>query len=136
MSLLYIACPDRGCQSIGVLVGQSHHLIDIIEHQCCQHRPEDLFLRNLHVILDLAEDGRLKEESLAAIDRYAISTGNQPGPFLLARLDVAEHSVELLLADNGPHAGFGIKGIGWLHLLSPPNPLDPKTRMGAIVSQE
>ncbi len=117
MRLLYVARPDGRRQTIRIVVRLLDDLVDIVEAERRQHRTEDFFLSDLHVILHATENRGLNKESLAAVHADAISTRNQLRAFLLACLDVAEHGLHLLLADDCAQARFRIERIGGLHLL-------------------
>ena len=59
-----------------------------------EHRPEDLFLRDRHLVVDVREDRRLDVEALRKIRRPA-AAGDERRAFLFALLDESEHRVAL-----------------------------------------
>lgn len=69
---------------------------------------ENLLLHNLHVRLDVAEDGRLDKVSLVTV---ALTTNLNSGTLLLAGLDVVHDAVILDLADLRTLERLGIEGV-------------------------
>src|SRR5262249_34514972 len=70
------------------------------------HRAEDLFLGDLHVVLDVDEHRRLDEVALAA---DAVAAAQQAGALALAGLDVAHDPLALLGADLRPLLGVHVE---------------------------
>src|SRR5437016_661827 len=68
-----VSGPDSGSKSVRISIRQFDDLIDVIEAKRRQHRPENFFLRDLHVVFDFAEDRGLDEESFAAVHGNTIS---------------------------------------------------------------
>ncbi len=99
-----VSGPDSGGKSVRISIRQFDDLIDVIEAKRRQHRTEDFFLRNLHVVFDFAEDRGLNEKAFAAVYRNTVSARDQLRAFLLAGFDVAENSLHLLLAHDRAHA--------------------------------
>src|SRR5205814_3475839 len=66
--------PNRRYQAVDGAVGDGNGLIRILEADRRKHRSENLFLRDLHVRLDLRENGRLHEETFAIVARRVALT--------------------------------------------------------------
>jgi len=65
-------------------------------------------LRDLHVVLNVGENGGLDE---VAFFPDAIAAGDQLGLFFLSGVDVAHHFVELILVDLRALLGIFVEGI-------------------------
>jgi len=89
MGLPDIVGPDGGSQAVDVLVSQLGHLVEVVEGQSRQHRTEDLFLGDLHVVFHAAEDSGFDKVAVIAVDRSAFAAGQQRSAFVLAGLNVA-----------------------------------------------
>src|SRR5437879_13415813 len=68
MSFLDVARPDGGGQAVWIVIGALDDLIDVVKCEDRQDGPKDLFLRDLHVVLHVAENRGFDKESLASID--------------------------------------------------------------------
>src|SRR6267143_3968134 len=100
--------PDRRGESIHALVGAIHYLVEVLELENGHDRPEDLFLRDLHVVLYVGEHRGLDEVALIA---HAVAAGHQLGLLLLPGVNVAHHFVELVLIHLRPLLGVLVEGI-------------------------
>src|SRR5579864_4248088 len=116
VSFLDIACPDGGGQAVWIVIGALDDLIAVVKCQHRQDRPKDLFLRDLHVVLHVAEDRWLDKESLASIDRRAISARDQLRALALPRLDETKNGFHLFLADDRTETRLKIEWVRGTHL--------------------
>ena len=89
-----------------------------------QDRPEDLLARDPHRVGDAIEDRR-RDVAAAALLADALATGDEPGPFRLPELDVAEHLREL--AARRPWTRACVRGSSG----SPGRQLPPERRRSA-----
>ncbi|MNX95546.1 hypothetical protein D3C86_1278240 [compost metagenome] len=96
-------------QAVGRVVGQGQRVFFIVERCGDQHRAEDLFLDNAHVIAAIGEDGRLDEEA-RAIDRLAAV--DQFGAFGLAGFDVLGHALLLQRRDQRADEAVRVQARG------------------------
>src|SRR5580700_2907618 len=115
MRLLEVSCPDSGSKTVWIRVRLRDCLINVVERQRCKHRAENFFLRDLHVVGNVAKNSWLDEKTFAAVNRHAIAASDQLCAFFLTSLDVSENAIHLLLADNCAHAGLRVERIGRLH---------------------
>src|SRR5262249_49754142 len=80
-----------------------------------EHRPEDLLLRDRHLVVDLIEDRRLHIIA-AAFVAGALAAEDELRALALALVDIAQHPLHLSLVDNGAHGRLWIEGIARLQL--------------------
>src|ERR1700739_3989203 len=66
MSLGDVLGPDRCGKAIKRLIGALNDPVEILEFQDGHDRTEDFFLRDLHVVFNIGEDGGLDEVALVA----------------------------------------------------------------------
>src|ERR1700686_4743247 len=71
--LLHVARPYGRRQAIGIVISLLNDFVDIVERQNRKHGTENFFPRNLHVVLYVAKNCWLYEETLAPIHRDQIS---------------------------------------------------------------
>ncbi|MNH19375.1 hypothetical protein D3C79_791080 [compost metagenome] len=98
-----------GSQAVRRVVGQGQCLLFIVERCGDQHRTEDFFLDNAHVVAAMGEDGRLDEEAWA-FDR--LSAVDQFGAFGLAGLDVLGHALLLQGRDQWADEAVRVQARG------------------------
>ena len=112
--VLDVLRPDRAAESVGRVVCDRDGLVlaPVRDHR--EHRPEDLFLRDLHRVVDVGEDRRLDEEALAKALRR-VPAADRPRALLLARSEVPRDPVALPRADDGPDVRGGVQRIAELH---------------------
>src|SRR5208337_429734 len=101
-----VAGPDCGGQAVLGRVPPVDDLIDVVELQDRQDRPEDLLAGDRHAIRDVVEDRRLDEEALVAETRAA---GDALGPLRIALVDVRHDRIVL-----GSLFGFWVERIAHL----------------------
>src|SRR6266508_2442174 len=106
-----VAGPDGGGQAVLGRVPPVDDLIDVVELQDRQDRPEDLLAGDRHAIRDVVEDRRLDEEALVAETRAA---GDALGPLCIALVDVRHDRIVLVLIDLGSLFGFWVERIAHL----------------------
>ena len=81
-------------------------LVRGVERDRAHHRTEDLLANHAHVVRRVGEDRRLHE--ITAI-RGATAADDHLGARVLARIEVAQHLLELFVGDQGTHVGLGIR---------------------------
>src|SRR5580698_2266324 len=94
MCLGDVASPDSGGQSVLRAIRARDNFVDALKRNNAHDRPEDLFLGDLHSVLDIGEHGGL--DKVAAVSD-ALTAADELCPFTPARFDVAHHLVELRL---------------------------------------
>ena len=100
MGALDVARPDGGHQPVDRPVRDRDGFFFVREFHGRQHRPENLFLGDLHVGFHVAEHGGLHKEPLGFFAfRIALAAAEQLGSFLDARFDITEDAVELGLGN-------------------------------------
>ena len=82
--------------------------VDIFEFEDGHDRAEDFFLSDLHVVLNIGENGGLDEVAFVA---DTIAAGEELGFFGFAGIDVAHDFVELVLVDLRTLFGIFVEGI-------------------------
>ena len=107
----HISALDIGLQAVGCVVGDGDRLVFVVVGDDAQHRAEDLFAGDAHVVVDAGEDGRLDEPSPVEADRPAFAADEKLSAFLETQPDVALHPVPLLLTDHRPDVHAAIGGI-------------------------
>src|ERR1700720_317014 len=110
VGLADVAGPDAGGEAVDVGVGLRHGVLDVAERDHHQHRPEDLFSRHGHVVVDAVEDGRLHEPALAADARRLAAVGD-PRALAPADVDVTQHALALLGRHQRAEARLGVERI-------------------------
>lgn len=75
---------------------------------------EDFFLHDLHVLIDVGEDGGLNEVAFRTV---AAASNLQLGTLLLAMVDVRHDAIILQLRDLRTLEGLGVEGVANLVLL-------------------
>src|SRR5271154_2313747 len=108
VGFLDIARPHSRGQTIVGAVRTLYHLVYALKGDNAHYRTEDLFLGDLHVVLNIGEDGRL-DEVTAVSD--SIATADELGTLRAARLDVAHDFVELRLIDLRTLFRVGIERV-------------------------
>src|SRR6266478_6298450 len=108
MGLGDVLRPHRRRQAIHGLIRALGHFVDVLELQDGHDRPEDLLLRDLHIILHVRKHRRLDEVALVA---DAIAARDELRFFLFSNVDVAHHLVELVLVHLRSLLGFLVEGV-------------------------
>ncbi len=114
-----VTSDDTATQAEGGVVGAGNDLLLRLELDDGHDRAEDLLAGNGHLVMHLAEDGRLDPVSLggSVVARHKSTTYlvamagaavEQLGALALALLDVADDTVELDLVDNGALVASGV----------------------------
>src|SRR5207302_2027238 len=116
VGFLDVARPDGCGQAVWIVIGALDDLIDVVKCQYRKDWPKDLFPRDLHLVLHVAEDRGLDKESFVAIYRHAIATGYQLRAVALSRFYETKNSFHLLLADDRTETSFGIARVRGTHL--------------------
>ena len=104
-----IARPETGTQPVERVVGNGHGFVGVFESRHRQHRSEDLFLENAHLVM--APENRRFDVVTAfhAVGRTA--TGQQFGTFLQADVDIGQHFLVLVVAGLSTHHGVGVERV-------------------------
>ena len=105
MGLLDVPGPYRRRKAVLGQVSLLYGLVYVLKGDGGDHRAEDFFPGNLHVIFHVVKDGGLYEVALTA---QAFATAGQLRTFLLSHLNVTHNLVELVLRDHRPHLGPGV----------------------------
>src|SRR5207245_1513279 len=103
-----VAAPDAGREAVGRAVGDAERFGFIFELDDAHHGPEDFFLRDAHLVLDVGKHGGADEIAAVA---DALAARRQPRAFLAADIHVIEDALHLLLGDDRPHRRGAIGGI-------------------------
>src|SRR5208282_4527046 len=130
-----VARPHRGREAVDGVVADAHGLLRVLEGDGREHGPEDLLARDLHAVVDLVEHGRL-DVIAARLGARALAAHLELGTLLLARLDVAEHALELGLVDDRPHARLGVERVAGLEALADLDDLREEGVLDGSVDQE
>src|SRR5882762_9767376 len=104
-----VARPHGGGQAVGRVVGDADGVLLLVEGDDRHDRTEDLLAGDGRGIVHVVEDRRLDEEAALRLLRQPLRTAaaqRQLG-FLPADLDVRQHLVVLVLADQGAHLRVG-----------------------------
>src|SRR5947207_9162901 len=95
-----VARPDAGDQTVLTLVRDLRRLLDVVEVDDREHRPEDLFLRDPHLRRYVIEKRRRKiEPAPERRIRRPLAAGGNCGAFAAADLHVLLDDLELTLRD-------------------------------------
>src|SRR5262249_44649252 len=81
---LHVARPDRGAQAIEGIVGLLERLVEIVEGDHRENRPEDLLAGDGHGVRDVVEDGGLPEPAASVPDPRRLSTHDESCTLLLS----------------------------------------------------
>lgn len=106
---------DGGGKTVRGVVSELDDILLILELGDGTDGAEDLLLHDLHVGLDVGEDGGLDEVTLVA---ETLTTRLDGGTFVLAGLDVAHDTVVLELRNLRTLEGLLVEGVANLVLLS------------------
>src|SRR5215471_6717251 len=102
--LRHVARPHAGGETVERVVALQHGVVLVLERNERHHRSEDLLLRDAHVVAHAGEDSGLDEVAVRQmLGRVALTAGEDLRPFLLADVEVASHTLELLLAHQRAH---------------------------------
>ena len=99
---------DTGSKTVGSAVTDLDGLVNVLELLDGDDRTEDLLLGDLHVLINVGEQGRLDEVTLVTV---ALTTDLNLGTALLAAVDVLHDAVELELGDLRALEGVGGEGV-------------------------
>ena len=112
------------------------NLFDVLKAQRGQDRSKDFLLGNLHVVVHAAKDRWFDEIAVIAIDRRSLAAGQQFCAFGFSRIDVAQHSIHLLLADDRSQPRLGIERIAELKFLAVLHQLGQKFIFNFLLYEE
>lgn len=102
---------DGGGKTVRGAVTNLDGLLLILELLDGDDGAEDLLLGDLHVAVDIGEDGRLDEVTLGSV---TLTTGGNGSTLLLTVVDVLHDAVELQLRDLRALEGVGSEGVAEL----------------------
>src|SRR6185436_3801115 len=102
-------------QAVVAGVGDAHGVVDVVERDHGEHRPEDLLLGDAHLVVHVGEDGGLHVPALLHGGGAAVAADDDPGALLLAEGDVLLDPLLLALGDERADLGGGVVGIAHGH---------------------
>lgn len=108
---------DTGCEPVAGVVGELNDLVLVLERCDGDDGSEDLLSHDLHVWLDVREDGRLDEVSLSSFLLRGFATECDSGALRLAGLDIPKNLVILHLGVLWALVDIGIEVVTDLDLL-------------------
>lgn len=106
---------NTSCQTVGGVVGELENFFLVLEFLDCADRSEDFFLDNLHLVVDVGEDGGL---NVVALVTESFASDNHLGTGLLTLVNVSHDTVELELRDLRTLVGALLERVADLVLLS------------------
>src|SRR5580704_12522536 len=108
--------PDRSAEAVVRVVGDLDCVVVPVVRDHDEHRPENLLLGDLHLVVDVGEDGRLDVPTLGevAAARAPAADGHRRALFASA-VEVALDTRPLPLGDDRPDLGRGVHGVTDLH---------------------
>ena len=130
-----VARPHTRTEAVDRVVRNPDRLAEIGERGHRQHRPEDFFLEDGHVVGAL-EHRRLNiEASFQALDAVDVAPGERLRTLLRTELEVAGDLAHLLLRRLSAHLHVRIQGVAGLDLLDPLYPEGEKLVGDGFVHQ-
>ncbi len=105
-----VARPDRGGEAVDRVVRDGDRLVLVDERDRGEDGAEDLLARDPHVVRDCVEDRRL-DEVAAALRSRLLTAQVKACTLPFARLDVAEHALELRPVDERAHLRLGVERV-------------------------
>src|SRR5262249_11191538 len=96
---------DIACETVGRVVGNAHRIGLVLGADDGQHRPEDLLLRDRHLVGDVGEDGRAHVEALVDALRQARTAGDQRCALFDTLLDQRLDLLPLAAVNDGADGG-------------------------------
>src|SRR5713226_6029650 len=112
-----VARPDGCGEPILRFIRETDGLVHFGELDSREHRAEDFFAGDGHVVAHTVEDRGLNKTAFPIAEAGAFAARNQLGTFGLALLDVAEHGLHLPFADQCTEARLGIERVAGLDFL-------------------
>jgi hypothetical protein len=106
---------NTSCQTVGGVVGELENFLFVLEFLDCADRSENFFLDNLHLVVDVGEDGGL---NVVALVTQSLTSDDNLGTGLLALVNVSHDTVELKLRDLRALVGALLEGVADLVLFS------------------
>ena len=109
MGSLDVPRPNACTQPKGGRIGNGGCFLDRIEGDSASHRPEDLVLRDFHIVSDVGQNSRLDEKAIlevTCIEQF--SSAADFSTFTTTDFDVIGDPLKLCFADNRPDLGLGI----------------------------
>lgn len=106
---------NTSCQTVGGVVGELENLLLVLEFLDCADRSKDFFLDNLHLVVDVGEDGGL---DVVALVTESLTSDDDLGTGLLALVNVSHDTVELELGDLRTLVGAFLERVADLVLFS------------------
>ena len=105
-----VAAPDAGAEAVQGVVGDFEGFGFVLEGGHGEHRPEDFFLEDAHLVVAL-EQGRLDVITAGqfAFELSRCATDQAFGAFLLAEFQVGLDLGHLFLRALGAHHGVGVE---------------------------
>src|ERR1700730_1422108 len=117
---LDVLSPDPRRQAIARVIGNVDRFDLVAKRYHRQHRAEDLFLSDPHVIADPGQDSRLDEVAVAQAGVVGRTTAaDHLGALLLANPDVHLNLVKLFLKRDRSHLRLWLQGIAKLDGFGP-----------------
>src|SRR5215472_3459008 len=113
--LVHVFGVDRGRKPVLDAIRDLNRFIHAITWDDAYHWPEDFFLCNAHLGINIDEDRRFHEPAVLVIALLeAIAAAYPLGALVLADLDIAEVRLQLLLVDSWTHLHSFVEPIAHL----------------------
>ena len=111
-----VAGPDGGGQAEDAVVGDGNGFLGGVERDHRQHRAEDLFLGDAHLVVRIVEDGRLDIHT-AGLFQGALAAAEHLGLVGMTGFDVGQHGVQVALVDQRADLGLRVQRMADLPAL-------------------
>src|SRR6266404_1892678 len=109
---IHVVRVDRGGEAVRHAIRNLYRFLEIRDRDHGHNGTEDFFLRDTHLRIAVAENGRLMEPAFRVGPiGQAMSAGEELRAFRLADLHVFHYGVELLLVYTWPHVDAGVEAV-------------------------
>ena len=114
MRLADVARPNCGCQAVIAVVRARDDFFGIGERHRRNHRAEDFFLDDFHILVRVDQDRGLNEISAVT---GLVASNDRLRAFREARFEVSADAIQLFFGDQRPHLRFRLKPRSNFNLL-------------------